>query len=86
MHTKVCPNCNGDGFYRLRRDQMHPLMNVAYARPIRQPVNATSDPLVDEFRSIVGWEFKCRPCRETGWINWTRGKSLSPVHNASETS
>jgi RecJ-like exonuclease len=79
MIIKVCPNCKGDGFYRLMRHQIDPLTNVHGARPIRKPMKQTHHgELHDYYVSIIGYEFDCRRCRKTGELTWTRGKSLVP--------
>lgn len=80
MLMKVCPTCKGDGFWRVRKEDAYPEMNVAGARLIRKPMAASQHgSLHDYYVSITGYEFDCRTCQKTGEIQWNRGKSLTPL-------
>lgn len=89
MLMKVCPICNGDGFYLVKPDHMYPEMNIAGAR-VHLSNGLTGDAMtwVSAYSyshnwmmrpEIVSYEYDCRRCGGSGELNWHRGKSLIPA-------
>lgn len=79
MIMKVCDHCKGDGFWRRLTKDVRPEQNCANATVIfadggRYP--AMYAPISERPAS---YEFPCVKCSQTGEINWTRGKSLTPT-------
>jgi hypothetical protein len=79
MLIKVCPTCKGDGFWRRRRKDTHPMTNIATARLICAKVTPSGDHLYDYARSIVGYEWDCYRCNKSGELQWKRSSSLTPI-------
>lgn len=79
---KVCSHCKGDGFWRQRYADVHPMQNVAMATAIWD--DGYKVPVVYQHGVRPGqrpsmYEFKCIRCDGAGEFVWKRGMSLVPI-------
>lgn len=80
MLMKVCPHCKGDGFWRRSVAETHPQQNIyrataIYADGARFPGYA----MRPNYERPITYEFPCFKCSSTGELQWTRGKSVTPL-------